>query len=239
MKKILILFLILSNILIFSQDNKTKKITKEWVRTIKIKREAYLTRDEKYEILPFDNEILEYIKEAEDVNKFEDDLGILIYDIIVLGKHYNEINIVKGLDISLNKFNNKEYFLSFAFDVSNSEKIKSASVLLKVLEGYTKILDKHDKQIFTNLKLIYAEINSYINDQRKNNHIEVVGGFMAFLYRYITLVDNGKIKDTQRKIVVEYCEKLEMSKKTSSFQDKYPYGKELKEAYFFYKDTGK
>jgi len=234
-----LIILILISYGIFAEDNQPKKITKDWVKTVKIKREAYLTRDEKYEILPFDKELLEYINEADDLNKFEDDVAILINDIIVLGKHYNEANIVKGLDIALNRFNAKEYFLSFAFDISNSEKIKYPGVILKILEGYTKLLDKHDKEIFTNLKLIYAEINSYINDQRKNNHREVVGAFMGFLYRYITLVDNEKIKDSQRKIVTEYCEKLEMSKKTSSFQEEYPYGAKLKEAYFFYKDMGK
>jgi len=238
MKRIVFLVIIalFFNNLLFSQDSKPKKITKEWVKTMKIKREAYLTRDEKYEIIPFDKELLEYIKEAEDVDKFEEEVNSLINDIIVTGKYYIEDNIVKGLDIALNKFQSKEYFLGLAFDVSNSEKIKYPAVLLKILEGYTKILDKHDKAIFTNLKLIYAEINSYINDQRKNNHREVVGAFMGFLYMYITLVDQGKIKDSQRKMVVEYCERLEMSKKSSEFQEKYPYGEKLKEAYFFYKE---
>ncbi len=237
MKKIIIFILLIATILLFSQDKEVKRITKEWVKTIKIKRSAYLTRNEKYEIIQFDKEVLEYISEAEDVTKYEEDLATLLTDIIALNRdNYNEANIVKGLDITLNKFNDKTYFLDFAFEVSNSEKIKYPAVLLKILEGYTKTLEKNDKVIFTNLKLILAEINSYINDQRKNNHREIVGGFMAFLYQYITLVDNGKIKDTQRKIITEYCEKLEMSKKSSPFQEKYPYGDKLKEAYFFYKE---
>ena len=239
MKRFIFAILFFVAVCVYPEDMKIK-VDDQWIKSIETKRDVFYEKAEIYDIVEYDRDLLESLRGGSiDFSEYEQEISALLYKIMLDNNKYNVDNILIGYDVLVYKFSDKSYFFKFAQNISNTKKTDNFKIVAKTLEGLTALLNaEHQKGVFDILGLISTKINRYIYRNKENESKTTVSYLMKFLLRYMTLVDDGKIEDKNRKKVIELCDKLQIDQKVSEFEE-LPYGQELKEAYFFYKELEK
>jgi hypothetical protein len=233
MKKIIILIFVAVNFLIYSQE---EKISNEWVKAQILVRGSY-EQTNKNELRLRDIAFLDKIEKA-DIKEAEPNIAEYLKKIIFEDKKFYDIpNIERSLDILQNKFNDKNYFLDYSSKLGYSNNSRNPFVLKKILEGYTKLMDGNDEKVFQNFELFQRNLDVYVKNFKAYGSDYVIPVYIAFLREYIRLVSNNKIKDTQRKKIINICEDMRLNKKSNSDFEQYAGGEELKQEFFFYNET--
>ncbi|HOV15458.1 MAG TPA: hypothetical protein PK771_14315, partial [Spirochaetota bacterium] len=142
------------------------------------------------------------------------------------------------LDILINKFNDKNYFIDYSTLLVGYKISSNPFVLKKIIEGLTKTLTLSQDKIFKNFDSYYRIISIFLIDKQKYGSDYVIPEFIAFLREYMKLVGEKKIQDTLRKKVISVVEEMGLNDKKRSDYLRYPGGEDLKQEYFYYNEGG-
>jgi hypothetical protein len=233
----LILFFVSSQ-----EDNSEMQDATHWIKTRLIAREAMVDRANMNALRIADEELMDDINrlsEAE-IKKIAPEIFRYLVNVISLQGRLAYIpNVTTALDILIKKMPTKKYFLSVAGDVNNYPVAKNPFVIAKLLEGYRYSLETDSDDVFKSFERCYRNVMHYrIN--RVYGYDFIIPDFVAFLYQYISLVGEGKIKDQERIMMSHISFDMQIGKgKTTTEFTKTEDGQKLNQRMFEYLNPNK
>ncbi len=235
MRFVLVIFMLLFGFGVFSQDS-SNEVTEKWVKAQLEVRKPWSSSQNRTKVREVDTAFIEYVSKY-DFKSVEPLVASYLRNVLFEDDRVNDpTNIRNSLDILINKFGDKNYFIDYSNLLIGYKISSNPFVLKKIIEGLTKCLIVSQDKIFKNFDTYYKIISIFLNDKQKYGSDYVIPEFIAFLREYIKLVGEKKIEDTIRKKVISMVEDMGLSdKKRSDFQ-RYQGGEELKQEYFFYNE---
>ena len=220
----------------YSQDQ-SNDLTEKWVKTQLDARKPWGDTLNKTKLKEIDAFFIDTIVKKE-FKSIEPSIAIYLRKILFEDEKSNDLtNIRNALDILINKFQDKNFFIDYTASLAGYKASSNPFVLKKIIEGLRKCTETSQEKIFKNFDSYYRIISVFLGDKQKYGSDYVIPEFILFLREYIRLVNEQKIKDTERKKIISIVDNMGMSdKKTSDFQ-RYPGGEELKQEYFYYNQS--
>ncbi|HPO50563.1 MAG TPA: hypothetical protein PLO89_09585 [Spirochaetota bacterium] len=236
MKPIFLFLFILVAFFAYSKDV-SSDIDEKWVTTRLNARKPWSDSLNKTKLTEVDSFFIDTVA-TKDIKSIEPAVASYLRKILFENDKSNDLtNIRNALDILVNKFEDKTFFLDYSSSLVGYKASSNPFVLKKIIEGLRKCTESSQEKIFKNFDSYYRIISVFLSDKQKYGSDYVIPEFILFLREYIRLVNEQKIKDTERKKIINIVDNMGLSdKKRSDFQ-RYPGGEELKQEYFYYNQS--
>ncbi len=207
-------------VFVFSGFALQERVNEMWCRMAMKSRAVVYEKGDIYELVEFDRGLVERMKDSEFNcgDKGERVLANLIHQMTVDNNKPNEKNTVACIDILAQKLDDKSYVANLILELISVNKVPNYRVLIKILDVYKDILsDDTSAKVFMGLSMLYGKLDAYIFDPNAPGGGLVLKAFLNFIDKYCDLVTNKKtLKDSYRKKIYEYAEKLDLGKKSDN-----------------------
>ena len=232
-KKFICLFLLLCPLFKIIPEDIT--INEVWIKGKMNERKKIRQKGSKEELTNQDSLLMNTV-ENQDLHGIEGPVSIYLHEIIFEDKNKNNLaNIDRAFDIMMEKFENKAYFINITKKISGSDVEHDPLIIKKILEGYSKLMENNSDDIFKDFGSFKKNVDYFLKKRNIYGSEFAIMSYIAFLRKYIILVESEKISDNQRNLIIQICDALDFDNNKTGIGG-YIGAQELKEEYFYYKN---
>jgi len=239
MKKILFISLILPICYFIIAESNGSNISEKWVKIQKRQRVYH----QKRELIQLDKQALDALQKSDIPADVEKELAELLQTIIIDNKVHDIKNALNALDVLQNKFVDKEHFYDISAEYAYLHSPGNPYIIVKILDGFSNLLDNDYAYNVYNMKVIYNAIKPYYiyraleGGDLKYGTESVVSSLINYLRSFVQKVkeDVINVDEENLKIIVGIYSDLNLEDPNSNFI-KLPGAKELSMEYFSMND---
>ena len=188
---------------VFPQD-KSFKITKNWIDVQERQRTYFQKRD----LLLKDAETIEILENSDIPADFESNISDLLYEIIKYNALEATENSLKAIKLLENKFQNKSHFFRIAADFTNTLSGDNPVITAQILISMKNLIKGHYEENLTTIKKIFEAIRGpYITGSKSGTQKYKTDVVIKYLKEYLTEFDrllkaNEIEKDTELEQII-------------------------------------
>lgn len=235
MKKLLIILLLSTICFQIIPEDEGSNISEKWVKIQKRQRVYHKRR----ELIQLDKQALEALDKSDIPENVEKDLAELLSTIIVDNREQDPKISIKAFDILQKQFKDKEHFYDIASEYAYSYSPGNPFIIVKILNGFSELLDNDYAYNVYNMKVVYAAIKLHFiyraleGGDLKYGTDSVVSSLIQYLRTFAKKVNSNEIKidEENMKTITDIYSDLNLEDRNSNFL-KLPGAKELPQEYF-------
>lgn len=217
-------------------DEEPRIITRNWVKSQFIQRDARFTMATPNEISRFDTDVLVYLGKN-DFSRVEPLVAKLIFEIMTNKPYYGYHNIRLGFILLAGKFKDKMFFFDQVANVTEFDFMRDPIVIISVIGELEKNIEKDTDRVFKGFLQLLKVIDPYMAVKHNPDSQRIATAMISFIRTYMKLIEHEKLKDSKQDIITLLYKKMDFNKRESLF-DGLPGSEDVREEYFFYIDGG-
>ena len=204
MKNIFTFFFIFIFALTIYPQDKSFKITKNWIDVQERQRGYFQKRD----LLLKDTETIGILESSEIPAEFETEISDLLYEIIKYDSQDNPENSLKGVKLLETKIQDKSHFFRIAADFANLHAEDNPMIIAQILIGMKNLIKGHYEENLKTMQMIFESIRGpYITGSKSGTQKYKTDVVIKYLKEYLAEFDRlykaGDIeKDTELEQVI-------------------------------------